>query len=357
MIKVMLVDKCSDSLKETKALFYKEDGFLVMAETSQPKKEMIKMVEHLEPDLILVNQNVALCESKPLIKTILLNRKLPIFIFFRDGDIVDKWHINQMIAVGALASLELSLSSPEHFFSSIKSLIEVPLVRRSKRISSYARTKEKRLLAPSLVEQGTRVIGIGSSTGGPKTLEQILTKIEPGFLAPIVVIQHISSGFTEALVDWLRPQCNFMVKVACDKQILSAGTVYFAPDGYHLTLHKIDQGILKNIKANKAEPWFVRLNKNPEVHGVRPSVDVFFSSMAACCGAGAMGVLLTGMGSDGADGLRQLHDKRAVTLVQDKESSVIWGMPGAAVAINAVDRVLGVEDIVEEINKFSHYKN
>lgn len=357
MIKVMLIDKDPESLEEIKQLFYDADGFLVMAETTKPKLEMLRMADHLKPDLILINHNVNLPEHASLVKSVLLNRKLPVFIVHGEGELVNREAVNQVIALGALAALEISYPAPEDFFSSLRALIEVPLVKRSKRISSYESGREKKSLLERKSARGSRIIGIGSSTGGPKTLEKILRQVKPGFQVPIVVVQHISSGFTDGLVDWLNGLCDFQIQIVKDKEVLAPGKVYFAPDGSHLTLHRMNPDIIKNTKSNADQPWFVRLVQGPEINGVKPSVDAFFESMAPICGAGGLGILLSGMGKDGASGLRMLHDNDATTLVQDKESSVIWGMPGAAVALNAADRVLSIADIAAEINAFGNFED
>jgi two-component system chemotaxis response regulator CheB len=173
---------------------------------------------------------------------------------------------------------------------------------------------------------GYELLAIGCSTGGPQVLHRILSLLPASFPVPIVVTQHISKGFVGGLVSWLSGNTLLKVKLAVQDEVLKAGVVYFAPDDQHLRIRRGGSGLM------------VDLGQDPLCNGFRPSVSLMFKSIAETCQARAIGALLTGMGVDGADGLLALRQAGSHTVVQDEISAVVYGMPGAAIALNAVDQ-------------------
>ncbi len=180
-----------------------------------------------------------------------------------------------------------------------------------------------------IVDRGS-VVAIGTSTGGPRALASLLPALPKGFPAPVLVVQHMSAGFTASLAARLDKECGNRVKEAEQGEILEAGTIYLAPGDWHMEVVR-EGGVVK-----------VKLDQRPPVLGVRPCADLLFQSVADTYGAKAVGVVLTGMGRDGAKGLRAMKAKDARTLAQDEASSVVYGMPRAAYATGAVDRVLSL---------------
>jgi len=164
---------------------------------------------------------------------------------------------------------------------------------------------------------GRALIAIGSSTGGTEALRQVFESI-PENLPPIAVVQHMLPGFTAAFAERLDRSCRARVKVAEDGESLKAGTVYLAPNEAHLTVGRHSVGLVAILQTGD------------RVSHHLPSVDVLFDSVAASCGGHAMGVILTGMGDDGARGLLKMRQKGARTLGQDEASCVVYGMPRAA---------------------------
>jgi two-component system chemotaxis response regulator CheB len=180
------------------------------------------------------------------------------------------------------------------------------------------------------VGPGAGVVVLGASTGGPQALQTILSQLPATFPLPILCVQHISEGFLTGLTVWLRSHCALAVEVAQAGQRPLAGRVYFAPEQRHLELD--GRG-------------YFRMTTTPPVAGHRPAVTVTFESIARCYGRRAVGVLLTGMGSDGAAGMVAIAKAGGVTLAQDEATSVVFGMPGAAIALGVVQRVLPLEAI------------
>ena len=174
-----------------------------------------------------------------------------------------------------------------------------------------------------------RLVAVGASTGGPKALVQIFRRIPAAFPLPVLTVQHIAPSFAPGLVAWLNRESPLRVLLAADKMQPEPGTVYIAPTGVHMVY---DHGA-------------IHFTDGPPVHSCRPAVDVLFNSVAANIGELSIGVLLTGMGHDGAQGLKSIRDRRGITLVQDEKTSVIFGMPRSAIELGAADEVLGLPDI------------
>lgn len=177
-----------------------------------------------------------------------------------------------------------------------------------------------------------RAIAIGASTGGPAAVADILRALPPDFSIPLLIVIHVSELFAFALAEWLNTQSNLPVRFAIEHEALpSPGqpSVLLAPAGSHLIL----------------EAGLLRLRKTRERHSCRPSVDELFESVAACLGRAAACVLLTGMGRDGAEGLLAARAAGCLTIAQDEASSIVFGMPGEAVRLNAASRILALDQI------------
>ncbi len=171
-----------------------------------------------------------------------------------------------------------------------------------------------------------KLVTVGSSTGGPKALVRIFSRIPAGFCLPVLTVQHIAPSFAPGLVGWLNRESPMRVVLAEDRMQMNGGTIYVAPTEVHMVVEK-------NL---------IRLTNSEPVHSCRPSVDVLFFSAAEYFGDVTVGVLLTGMGRDGAEGLKAIKDRGGKTLVQDQKSSAIFGMPKAAMEIGAADEVVSL---------------
>ncbi len=191
-------------------------------------------------------------------------------------------------------------------------------------------------IAPGKIPAGVfdlrapRVVAIGASTGGPQALHAILKALPVNFPVPILCVQHISEGFLQGLVDWLSTSCALRMKIAQAGEMPQPGTVYFAPESYHLQVDPQGRLLLLN---------------SPPVSGHRPSVTVLFQSVASYYRRSAIGVLLTGMGRDGAEGLLDISQAGGITIAQDEQSCVVFGMPKEAIALNAVQHILPSQQI------------
>jgi two-component system chemotaxis response regulator CheB len=212
----------------------------------------------------------------------------------------------------------------------VKLMAEVKVVRR------WAPFRGVPAPATTPAAADVRLVAIGASTGGPLVLKSILSLLRSNFSVPIVIVQHISPGFADGFAQWLAQDCGHTVRVAQHGDRAQPGVVYVAPDGAHTKLRAGGQ---------------ILLSDEPPEHGLRPSVASLFRSVAHCYGAHAIGVLLTGMGRDGAQELKAMRDAGALTIAQDKASSIVYGMPAEAVRLDAADHVLDPPAIAATLNQ------
>jgi len=180
------------------------------------------------------------------------------------------------------------------------------------------------------------IIAIGASTGGTEAIKEILCNLQPGSYS-LVVVQHIPKAFSKAFANRINSISALKVFEATDNQIILPGHVYIAPGDQHLN-------IIKNDNA-----YYCKLDNGEPFNRHKPSVDVLFDSVRTTVGNDAIGVLLTGMGADGARGLKDMHDSGAITIAQDEQSSIVWGMPGEAVKLQAADYILPLNEITNKL--------
>ena len=181
------------------------------------------------------------------------------------------------------------------------------------------------------------IVAIGTSTGGPRALQEVLTRLPGNLPCPTVIVQHMPPGFTKSLAERLNTLCELTVKEAADNDKLVAGTVYIAPGDFHLTLRRETSGT------------YVKLNKDPAIGGLRPAVDPMMVSVAETYGTKAVGVILTGMGHDGAKGMKAIKRLQGRTIAEDQSTSVVFGMPKAAIEAGVVDSILPLQQVAEGI--------
>ena len=190
----------------------------------------------------------------------------------------------------------------------------------------------------ALAQTSNKVIAIGASTGGTEALKKVLIKMPPNSPG-IVIVQHMPANFTTAFAARLNDICQIAVKEAQDNDSVTPGTALLAPGNYHMILRR------------SGARYYVEVKTGPMVHHQRPAVDILFKSTAKYAGANAIGVILTGMGADGAEGLLEMKKMGASTIAQDEKSCVVFGMPKEAIKLGAADKIVTLESIASEIVK------
>ncbi|RFB19045.1 chemotaxis response regulator protein-glutamate methylesterase [Bacillus sp. HNG] len=183
-----------------------------------------------------------------------------------------------------------------------------------------------------------KIVCIGTSTGGPRALQQVLPRFPKNYPAPIVIVQHMPAGFTKSLATRLNSLCEITVKEAENGDVLKAGIAYIAPGGHHMKIKRIGTSLAVNIDESEIR------------NGHRPSVDVLFESISEIKGIQKISVIMTGMGTDGSCGLKKLKESgQAVAIAESQETSIVFGMPKSAIETHLVDRVEKLEDITDTI--------
>jgi two-component system, chemotaxis family, protein-glutamate methylesterase/glutaminase len=218
---------------------------------------------------------------------------------------------------------------------------EVKLVKRFARASKEHITDHPAMKNSIRKESEIRLVAIGASTGGPPVLQKILSGLPKNFPVPILIVQHISHGFVEGFVEWLQMTTTFPLHIASHGEYPLPGHGYIAPDDFHMGI--------------ESGPKIVLSNDGLE-NGLRPSVAYLFRSVAHVIGSGSVGILLTGMGRDGADELKLMKENGAVTIAQDKESSVVHGMPGEAIKIGGASYIFSPENITTALTSLMKNK-
>jgi two-component system, chemotaxis family, protein-glutamate methylesterase/glutaminase len=300
-------------------------------------REALELIPRLQPAVICTDLHMPDMDGLELTKEIMAHFPRPILVVsaaVHPEDIHNVFSLLEAGAVDVLPKPRGGLAADEQrvtqeLVSKIKIISGVvALTRRLKPLPGLAKSEAGPLSAPEQLRP--RIIAIGASTGGPQALRTILAPLPLDFPAPILCVQHISDGFLEGLVEWLANQCAMPVKIAQSGEQPRPGTIYFPQEGTHLEIDKSGR--------------LVCSHKAP-VDGHRPSVTATFESVAEYCGDAAIGILLTGMGSDGAHGMQEIFEAGGITIAQNEETSVVFGMPMQAIARGAVKYVLPVHKI------------
>lgn len=297
--------------------------------------QAVQMTRELKPDIVVMDLVMPGMSGLEATRQIMLECPTPIVIASAVYDARNSAHIFKTLSAGALGLLAKPSASASHdeerrnFVVTLKSLSRFSVCG-----DRHAHAPEVQPTRPSidLPPAKPRLLAIGASTGGPKALATLLAALPADFPVPIVVVQHISPEFLEGMVDWLNDLTPLKVTIARQDELCLPGWVYFAPDYHHL---RIDE----NLRAS--------LSDDPPLHNVRPAVTPLFQSAARTLGGAAIGVLLTGMGCDGADGLKEIREAGGLTIAESESTAVVFGMPGAAIQCGAAREVLPLDQIAQ----------
>jgi two-component system chemotaxis response regulator CheB len=247
------------------------------------------------------------------------------------------------LQAGALTVMEKpTINDPpqvhSYLMNQLKLMADVKVVRHwAKKTAPQISESELSMGRPVLSRNGRskiQLVAIASSTGGPGVLAQILSKLPADFPVPILIVQHITSGFAQGLAAWLNQQTPLEVRLARHADEPQPGQVLIAPDNYHMLVNSMG---------------LIALNQGPPEQGLRPAANRLFMTVAQVYGPTAIGVVLTGMGSDGAEGLRAMYETQAHTIVQDQATSVVFGMPAVAIELGAAEQILPIGKIADAI--------
>jgi two-component system chemotaxis response regulator CheB len=348
-VKVLIVED-SPVIRDFLVHILEADPQTRIVATAKDGREALEAVETFKPDVVTMDINMPRMNGFEATRRIMETHPTPIVIVSGSWDPREVETAMQALEAGALAAIPrpAGIGHPEHakgareLVQTVKLMSEVKVVRRIPR----RRGEEAVLWTPQpegqqpRVPEGTiQVVAIGASTGGPPVLSTILSGLPRDFSIPILVVQHMAAGFIQGFAEWLRHTTGFAVQMAAQNGQMLPGHAYIAPDGSQM---KVAPGGRILLAADDPE------------NGVRPSVSSLFRSVAQTYGANAAGVLLTGMGRDGADELLLMKQQGALTVAQDEATSVVFGMPGEAARLHAVTSVLPPEEIASMLVRLAN---
>lgn len=342
MIRVLIAEDSLTAAELLTEILDAEPGIRVVGRAKNGR-EALKQTEELEPDLVTMDVHMPVLDGLEATKEIMARTPTPILIVTSSRTSPEGERGFAALRAGALGILEKP-GNPTHpefetrrreLVEMVKAMAEVKVVRRRPRTGSASSAPAPfRPTDPGAI----RAVAIGASTGGPAALREILDGLPADFPAPILVVQHISPGFEQGLVEWLRTQTLLRVKTAEDGERTGPRTVYVAPDGRHLAVTPGGRIILEDEEA---------------LGGHRPSATRLFRTVARAFGRGAACVILSGMGRDGAEGLPAVKEAGGRVLAQDRDSSVVYGMPSEALKTGHVDEVLPPEGIRRRLTQWA----
>ena len=368
-IRVLIVDDSPFIRKALLRIFESEPSIAVVG-VARNGKEAIEKVIELEPDVITLDIMMPGMDGIETLKIIMETKPTPVLMLSQYTHEGTELTLNAL-EFGAMDFVDKSTTGLMDFFGLAKEIIS--------KVKAITGQKPLRIPSSSMALQDYKsrgiidAVAIGTSTGGPPALQVLLPKFPKDISFGVLIVQHMPHGFTGPLAKRLDTMCQIHIKEAEEGDKIEPGVALIAPSGLHM---KVDRNVAKNrllrsarndIKDNaqnchcearsaeaissKGEGRLVKLDIEPLNSTHRPSVDVLFQSVADNYGSRSIGVILTGMGSDGAKGIRLMKEQGAVTLAQDEETSTIFGMPKVAIESGVIDKVVPITSMAEEILK------
>ncbi len=338
-LKVLIVDDSAIVRKIFSEVLSREPDLEVVGTAPDPYVARDKIVQ-TRPDVITLDVEMPRMDGLTFLKKIMHYHPLPVIIVSsltpRGGKMA--MQALELGAVEVLAKPGSAFSVGDLGVELAEKIRAAAHIRFDSRKFQEAATPQAPSKVTPLAQTTDKIIAIGASTGGTEAIKEVLLRLSqntPG----MVIVQHMPPKFTTAFAERLNQQCAVEVKEAQDGDAVITGRALLAPGNFHM--------LLKRSGAR----YYVQVKNGPPVHHQRPSVDVLFNSAALSAGANVIGVILTGMGADGAEGLLAMKERGAYTIAQDEASCVVFGMPREAIRRGATHKVLPLTRIPEEIRR------
>jgi two-component system chemotaxis response regulator CheB len=335
-VRVLIVDDSATARRAIANVLGKDPAIEVIG-FGVNGKEAVALTAQLRPHIITMDIQMPDMDGLEATEQIMAFYPTPVAIVTASLSHKGRDFVYQALDAGAIEVIQkpalLSDFGPE-FPEKIKLLARVPVITHLSG-RRKARLKMKTIDIPEITTTD-KVIGIVASTGGPDALRRVLSALPEDFPACILIVQHIGKGFEHDLIGWLRNFCRLPIVQAEHRTSVEKGVIYFAPSGYHTTI---------------TNERIIELNEDPPVWGHKPSGDILLTSLAAVYKKNAIGVILTGMGRDGANGIQSISNAGGVTIAQDEATSLIFGMPKVAIEMQVVNTIAPIDQIAEMIIK------
>jgi two-component system, chemotaxis family, protein-glutamate methylesterase/glutaminase len=338
-IRVLIVEDSAIFRTVLKNIFSTSPDIEVVG-TASDGIEGLALIPKLDPDVICTDFHMPKMDGLEFTKQVMINYPRPILVISISVQTEQRHRIFELLEAGAVDIFPKPCGTvdPESQINQLKLINKIKIlagVKVFRKRTPQASLKSEFLpntpqQSPPNTTSEIKIIAIGTSTGGPQALQTIFARLPANFSVPIVCVQHISHGFLDGLIQWLSLTSGLPIEIARPGITPQAGTIYFPPEKKHLELNSQGQFVCSD---------------SPSIGGHRPAVDVTFKSVAQVYGRKAIAILLTGMGKDGAAGMHMIHQAGGLTIAQDRETSVVFGMPKEAIELGGVKHILPLSEI------------
>jgi two-component system chemotaxis response regulator CheB len=339
-VRVLVVDD-SPLVREILKRLLESDPAVQVVGLAADGQEAVELTAQLRPDLVTMDLVMPGMDGMEATERIMAYQPTPVLFFSSYVDQEGMYSRPDALAAGALDVMDKPSLVPDRrwdelsrpLIEKVKALARVPVVTHLH--GAHALARQRQASRPGgLSRRIVDVVAIGVSSGGPRVLAELLSALPSTYALSVLIVQHIAEGFLTGLLRWLQGRCALPLKVASEGDALLPRRVLFAPEWAHVVVQPNGR-----LHLSEADP----------VSGHRPSVDVTFQSIAEVYGPRGAGMLLTGMGTDGARGLLAIRRAGGITLVQDEASSAVFGMPRAAIELSAAERVLSPAELAQAL--------
>lgn len=345
--KILVIDDSAFMRRVISDIINNDHRFIVVG-TANNGEEGLKKIQELNPDVITLDVEMPAMNGLEMLKVLMKTNPKPVLVI----SALTKEGADTTIRALGLGAVDF-ITKPKNIFKMNEEEIKMHILEKifiASRIHNFPTRTEKTIkelkIKSKVVSSSNlslkKIVTIGTSTGGPRALQEVLPYLPKNLPASYVIVQHMPPGFTKSLAERLNSLSDITVKEAEDKDILYPGVAYIAPGDYHILIEK----------ANHTSDYWIRLSSSPSVGGHRPSVNVMFNSLSETKLDNIIGVIMTGMGSDGCEGMKNLKSKNnAFIIAQDEKSCVVFGMPKTVIESGIADVVVPVQHIAKEIIK------
>lgn len=348
--RVLIVDD-SAFMRMALSRIVTSDPDLQVVGTATSGNDALEKIAPLDPDVITLDVQMPGLDGLATLRRIMAQSPRPV-IMVSSVTVEDADATFDALAAGAFDYVPKQLSSTSldilHIREGLLAKLKAAAESRHSRIRSDVPKKPPRtaeLPARDIVLSSPAIVALGVSTGGPKALEKILPLLPSDLSVPILVVQHMPVGFTGPFAQRLNNLCAISIREASHGEVLQPGVVYLAPAGYHMT-----------VERTSASRILICLSNKPDNQQHVPSIDVMMRSIASAFHSEAMGVIMTGMGSDGAQGMRAIHRHGGFTVGQDEASCAVYGMPRVCAEMGILNRIVPLSRLPHEILQATRYR-
>lgn len=343
LIRVLLVDDSSLAREMLREILQQEQGIEVVGEAVHGR-DAIEKARLLQPNLITMDLEMPVMGGMDAITAIMCSKAVPILVVSGVADARKAYEAVRRGALDVVSKPDSNSASVHEFISKVRILAGVPVITHIRPVADSvsqppfpqpSRTMATTpTLSPGSFGSSRHVFALACSTGGPQVLANLLPQLPADFPCPVLIAQHISEGFAAGMADWLANLCKLQVRLAQNGEEICPGHIYISPPEYHCTV----TGSRRISFVERAE------------HDLyRPSCDRLLESVADVYGSDAVGIILTGMGRDGVLGIARIHGNGGITLGQNAETSLIYGMNRCAIEAGTVQKVLPDAEIATEM--------